>query len=251
LSIGSLEAIDRVDEDLNRTNRTRATGFIGKTSEISWMKRLQKEINKLTRGKKDASGPGEHKKEDTKDRVSLHTMNYRLDDLNISVPEPIQLYILPSRSLADQLIDDYLQTVHPFFPIISKSMLRVQYEGLFDNSTRPSDKWLAILNIIFAISARHAHLIKAPWRGDEHDHLVYLTRGRRLSMNGEILFSHPDLQQVQVEGLIAFYLAASDQINRSVSQWHFLRLELTKAYCIVRGESKPWHCVRPSHSASI
>jgi hypothetical protein len=33
-------------------------------------------------------------------------------------------------------------------------------------------------------------------------------------MNGEILFSHPDLQQVQVEGLIAFYLAASDQINR-------------------------------------
>ncbi|KAJ6054339.1 uncharacterized protein N7446_010351 [Penicillium canescens] len=226
LSIGSLEAIDRVDEDLNRTNRTRATGFIGKTSEISWMKRLQKEINKLTRGKKNASGPGEDKKEDTKDRVSLHTLNYRLDDLNISVPEPIQLYILPSRSLADQLVDDYLQTVHPFFPIISKSMFRVQYEGLFDNSTRPSDKWLAILNIIFAISARHAHLIKAPWRGDEHDHLVYLTRGRRLSMNGEILFSHPDLQQVQVEGLIAFYLAASDQINRA---WRIQALALRSA----------------------
>ncbi|KAJ6001372.1 hypothetical protein N7522_006599 [Penicillium canescens] len=66
LSIGSLEAIDRVDEDLNRTNRTRATGFIGKTSEISWMKRLQKEINKLTRGKKNVSGPGEDKKKTQK-----------------------------------------------------------------------------------------------------------------------------------------------------------------------------------------
>jgi hypothetical protein len=214
-----------VDEDLNRTNRTRATGFIGKTSEISWMKRLQKEINKHSRNKKDVSGPGQDRKEDTKDRVSLHTLNYRLDDLDICVPGPIQLYTLPSRPLADQLIDDYLETVHPFFPIISKSTFRVQYKGLFDNSARPSDKWLAMLNIIFAISARHAHLIKAPWRGDEHDHLVYLTRGRRLSMNSEILFSHPDLQQVQVEGLIAFYLAASDQINRLVSL--FRRLELT------------------------
>ncbi|KAJ5767330.1 uncharacterized protein N7511_004946 [Penicillium nucicola] len=225
LSIGSLEAIDRVDEDLNRTTRTRATGFIGKSSEISWMKRLQKEINRRSgRSRTDASGPG--KKEPTKDRVSLHTLNYRLDDLDICVPEAIQLYTLPSKPLANQLLDDYLETVHPFFPIISKSIFRLQYEGLFDHSNRPNDKWLAILNIIFAISARHAHLIKAPWRGDENDHLVYLTRGRRLSMNGEILFSHPDLQQVQVEGLIAFYLAASDQINRA---WRIQALALRSA----------------------
>ena len=33
-------------------------------------------------------------------------------------------------------------------------------------------------------------------------------------MNGDALFSHPDLQQVQVEGLVAFYLLATGQINR-------------------------------------
>jgi hypothetical protein len=44
--------------------------------------------------------------------------------------------------------------------------------------------------------------------------LVYMTRARLLSLNSEVLFSHPDLQQVQVESLIAFYLLASDQINR-------------------------------------
>jgi hypothetical protein len=43
---------------------------------------------------------------------------------------------------------------------------------------------------------------------------MYLTRARILSMNGDVLFSHPDLQQVQVEGLISFYLLSSDQINR-------------------------------------
>jgi hypothetical protein len=68
--------------------------------------------------------------------------------------------------------------------------------------------------MIFAIASKHAHLTQAPWRGDERDHLVYLTRARILSMNGDTLFNHPDLQQVQVEGLIAFYLLASDQINR-------------------------------------
>ena len=54
--------------------------------------------------------------------------------------------------------------------------------------------------MIFAIGAQHAHLINAPWRGEDGDHLTYLTRARILSMNEQVLFSHPDLQQVQVEG---------------------------------------------------
>lgn len=126
---------------------------------------------------------------------------------------------MPPRHLADRLFDNYLDTVHSFFPIISKPLFRAQYRTFFDsftrsNAPRPGDKWLAILNIIFAIAAKHAHLIKAPWRGGCDDHLVYMTRARLLSLNSEVLFSHPDLQQVQVESLIAFYLLASDQINR-------------------------------------
>lgn len=217
-SIGSLEAIDRVDEDLNRTKHTRATGFLGKSSEISWMQRLQREAEQHVRANSGSLEPNEGDDEETKDRYSLHSLNYHLDDLEISVPEPVQLYNMPSRQLADRLFDDYLSSVHPFFPIISKNLFYAQYRTFFDssqtNTTRPGDKWLAILNIIFAIAAKHAHLIHAPWRGEEDDHLVFLARARLLSMNSEVLFSHPDLQQVQVEGLIAFYLLASDQINR-------------------------------------
>jgi hypothetical protein len=150
-------------------------------------------------------------------------LNYHLDDLEISVSEPVQRYSMPTRPLAHRLFDEYLKTVHPFFPIISKPLFRAQFQTFFDisgrySAARPSNKWLAILNTIFAIAAKHAHLIRAPWRGDENDHLVYLARARQLSMNGEVLFSHPDLQQVQVEGLIAFYLLASDQINRFATQ---------------------------------
>ncbi|KAJ5155438.1 hypothetical protein N7492_008241 [Penicillium capsulatum] len=212
-SIGSLEAIDRVEEDLNRTENSRATGYMGKNSEITWMQRLQREAEHRSQGLPGSLEPGQSKRQD--DDLTLHAVNYHLDDLDISVPGPVETYAMPSRQLADRLFDDYLKTVQPFFPIINRPLFTAQYRTFYEKHAQPGDKWLAILNLIFAISAKHAHLVNAPWKGDHGDHLLYLTRARILSMNGDVLFSHPDLQQVQVEGLIAFYLLASDQINRA------------------------------------
>lgn len=209
-SIGSLEAIERVEEDLNRTEDTRATGYMGKNSEVTWMQRLRREAEQRSKRESGTYEPDP----DKEDEYALHSMNYHLDDMSISVPGPIQLYWMPPRPLADKLFEDYLTTVHPFFPIISRPLFASQYRTFFEKSARPGNRWLAILNLIFAISAKQAHLKQAPWRGEERDHLVYLTRARILSLNGDVLFSHPDLQQVQVEGLISFYLLASDQINR-------------------------------------
>lgn len=212
-SIGSLDAIDRVEEDLNRGAEARATGFIGKNSEISWMQRLQREAKQRERGE-----PGPYEGEPASRQYhdfSLNAANYHLDDFDISIPGPVDMYQMPPREQADRFFEDYLTTVHPFYSIINRPLFTSQYKYFFDNSARPGDKWLAILNMIFAIAAKHAHLVQAPWRGDDpQDHLVYLTRARYLSMTGDVLFSHPDLQQVQVEGLIAFYLLSSDQINR-------------------------------------
>ncbi|KAJ6115756.1 hypothetical protein N7523_006173 [Penicillium sp. IBT 18751x] len=223
-SIGSLEAVDRVEEDLNRTENSRATGFMGKNSEITWMQRLQREAVHRSQGLPGSLEPGQSKRQD--DDLALHAVNYHLDDLDISVPGPIEIYAMPPREQADQLFDDYLRTVHPFFPIINRPLFRAQYTTYFESNAQPGDKWLAILNMIFAIGAKHAHLVEAPWAGDEKDHLTYLTRARILSMNGDVLFSHPDLQQVQVEGLIAFYLLSSDQINRS---WRMSALAVRSA----------------------
>lgn len=204
-SIGSLNAIDRVEEDLNRGEDARATGYIGKNSEISWMQRLHLEAEQREKKQPGTSETGDY---------SFTSMNYHLDDLDITVPGPVNLYWMPPRSLASQFFADYLRTVHPYFPIINRPHFTAQFRTFYEQNPRPGDKWLAILNMIFAIAAKHAHLTQAPWHGDAHDHLIYFTRARILSLNGDALFNHPDLQQVQVEGLIAFYLLASDQINR-------------------------------------
>ncbi|KAJ5239825.1 hypothetical protein N7468_004444 [Penicillium chermesinum] len=223
-SIGSLEAIDRVEEDLNRNENSRATGYMGKNSEVTWMQRLQREAEHRSQGLPGSLEPGQSKRQD--EDLALHAVNYHLDDLGISAPGPVDTYAVPPRSQADHYFDSFLRTVHPFFPIISRPLFSAQYKTFFDSNAQPGDKWLAILNMIFAIGAKHATLIEAPWRGDDKDHLVYLTRARILSMNGDVLFSHPDLQQVQVEGLIAFYLLASDQINRA---WRISALAVRSA----------------------
>ncbi|PYH98300.1 hypothetical protein BO71DRAFT_64887 [Aspergillus ellipticus CBS 707.79] len=219
-SIGSLDAIDRVTEDLNRTPSSRATGYMGKNSEVIWMQRVRMEAEQRSR-----KLPGSYEAED-EDEFAIHSVNYHLDDMDISVPGPVHVYWMPPRKVADKFFEDYLETVHPFFPIISRTLFSAQYKTFFESAARPGDKWLAILNMIFAIAAKHAHLTQAPWRGDENDHLAYLTRARILSMNGDVLFSHPDLQQVQVEGLISYYLLSSDQINRS---WRIAALAVRSA----------------------
>ncbi|KAJ6011207.1 hypothetical protein N7451_002619 [Penicillium sp. IBT 35674x] len=223
-SIGSLEAIDRVEEDLNRNENTRATGYMGKNSEVTWMQRLQREAEHRAHGLPGSLEPGQSKRQD--DDLALHAVNYHLDDLDINVPGPIDVYAVPPRKHADHLFDAYLRTVNPFFPIINRPLFTAQYKTFYESNAQPGDKWLAILNMIFAIGSKHSHLVEAPWRGDDKDHFLYLNRARFLSMNGEVLFSHPDLQQVQVEGLIAFYLLSSDQINRA---WRISALAVRSA----------------------
>ncbi|KAI9035128.1 Zn(II)2Cys6 transcription factor, partial [Aspergillus affinis] len=216
-SVGSLEANDCVEEDLNRSPGARATGYMGKNSEITWLRKVQGEAQEYSR-----QSTGLPEDEDETENT-LPAVNYHLDQLEISVPGPVQVYQMPHQPIADHLFADYLETVHPFFPIINRPLFQSQYEKFFGDSVRPGDKWLAILNLIFAIAAKHAHLTQASWRGDKDDHLVYLTRARILSMNGDVLFSHPDLQQVQVEALTAFYLLACDHINRA---WRIISMAI-------------------------
>ena len=215
---GSTGSMDAIGEDFNRNPATRATGFMGKNSELVWMQRLSQQAE-LTSGSDSSSSISGRARSTQEERGAFTTRisdaTYHCDNLPIMVSEQVDAYELPPRHIADFLFQAYLDTVHPAFPILGKQTFVNQYNTFSGSQgVKPGDNWRAVLNLIFAIAARYAHLIQADWRGDERDHLIYFTRARMLGFNGDSILDHPELQQIQISGLMAFYLASTDQINR-------------------------------------
>jgi hypothetical protein len=64
------------------------------------------------------------------------------------------------------------------------------------------------MNLLLAIGAKYSHLIGAEWRGDDGDHLVYMTRAVRLLSlkNTVMIISAPDLGLVQAVGVTQLHL---------------------------------------------
>ncbi|KAK5297990.1 hypothetical protein LTR99_007679 [Exophiala xenobiotica] len=233
---GSTGALDRTDEDFTR-EQARSTGYMGKNSEITWLQRLREE-NQFGDRPQDILGDEKQRKladasvtsfssmrppgevqlplAEADDGWSINDYNYHLDDTSIFTLDAVDPYELPTPDAANHLFNAYVERIHPSFPIIGKINLRTQFRKFIGGTVqKPPEKWLAILNMIFAIAARYSHLVKADWRGDERDHLIYFTRARLLTMNSETLFQHPDLQHIQLLGLMSFYLLCVSQVNRA------------------------------------
>jgi hypothetical protein len=184
---------------------------MGKSSEITWMRRVQEEAEQGNNGQLPEFKCEDHS---PNDRIPPHLANYNLDDLGIDAPGPVQMYWVPPRLVADHLFETYLHRVHPHFPIINRSLFLVQYGNFYNDISYPGDRWMAILNMIFAIATHYLSNSDTTRLKDTEEHLFFLARARMLSMGGDSIFQHPDLQQVQIEGLIAFHMLSTNQINR-------------------------------------
>ena len=217
--------MDRISEDYNQGAKTRATGFYGKTSELTWLQRLRRQAASHSPEDSDESeeqmtehdnlqapgvqhsGPG---------FTPISASSYHCDDMNLSLDGYINPYEIPNHAVANALFQSFLTTVHPLFPIIGRITFIHQYNEFLSHpeEMKPNANWLAILNMIFAIGAKHSHLVRAEWAHDHNDHLVYFNRARKLGLNFDAILGHAELQNVQITGLMAFYLMAINQINR-------------------------------------
>ncbi|KAI9372126.1 fungal-specific transcription factor domain-containing protein [Aspergillus egyptiacus] len=207
-SHGSLEDIDLVKEDLNRSEKTVAIGFFGKNSEVAWMQKLEDVSAYRSR---QFQQDGEKPNKD----VPIMSMSYHLDDLAIPFPDSIDPFGVPRRELADQYFNAYMESVHPCFTVVRQNTFTGQYEQFYYKKP-PSvpRKWLAVLNMIFAIGCRYCKLTGKVGVGQsDTDDLLFLNRARKLCLSGNVLFEHDDLQQIQVMLLVAFYLVSLGQVN--------------------------------------
>lgn len=200
--------LDYTDEDYNRDEISRSMGFVGQYSERSWMYSLKRDMSQDNRQSDKTSQP------ESRSRVSATSVSYLLDDLHISSEEDADPLRRPPPSVSDQLMDAYFHVVHPSFPILGKTAFIYQYRQYYGgNYTLPGKKWLAILNLVFAI----ARMYISKCSGNEvaeSDHSDFFSRAQHLGLSGSALLDNPDLQHVQIEGLTAFYLLAVEQVNR-------------------------------------
>ncbi|OJJ47977.1 hypothetical protein ASPZODRAFT_1823122 [Penicilliopsis zonata CBS 506.65] len=231
-----LGTIDYTEEDFNRDERVQAMGFVGEHSEMAWIYRLKRELEQDSSS--TAANLAPSPSWENWDRLSVSSVSYFLDDTEFPLVDTADPTDRPSQAIADQLVDCYFQHVHATFPIIGKVLFMGQYRSFYSNPfLRPGKRWLAVLNLVFAIAARYFHLVQEHLDEDLEDHMLYFSRAWNLSTSEITLLDHPNLQQVQVEGLTSFYLLTTGQINRA---WRFCGLSSRSAVALglnLRSES--------------
>ena len=149
----------------------------------------------------------------------VHESTYHCDDIPISVQVQVNIWALPPKAEADLLFKAFMEDVHPVLPMIGKLTFSDQYANFSNQRQNATPEWQAILNMIFAISEKRAQLIHGvPTFTDMHQ--IYYTRAKGLIDATEadnpygISLKHPNIQRIQVQGLMAFYLLIISQINR-------------------------------------
>lgn len=205
-----------LDQNLDKDPAARATGFIGRNSDVQWFRRLKQQVDQEKDENASDTRNQSKRKRGTHALAEASAVTYHMDLDSVWLDDPVDPFELPPIEIAKKLLSFYLDTVHGGFPIIEKDKVNREFNKVYGNEPyRLPLKYRAMLNLIFAIGAKHAHLIRDP-QGDTRDHAIYFARARMVGMNGDILFQHPDTQQVQICALLGFYLMGVSQVNRYV-----------------------------------
>ncbi|KAF2106648.1 hypothetical protein BDV96DRAFT_457194, partial [Lophiotrema nucula] len=216
--VGSEGEADIIDEDLLGDEENRAIGFVGPGSEQRWLRRLQEEAKGPKRASLDASR--RHQEKDASSPVRIASSTFYLDNAGIDIDYTIDAYGMPPMDTARRLFDAYMDTVHDSFPILPKTSFTDQFQQYCASVARGRpisvpEKWLATLNLVFAIGAQYLHLTDAVWRAGQWGHEIYHYRAHVLGIMGSPLVSNPDLMQVQITALLGFYFMSIGRVNRA------------------------------------
>ncbi|OQD64975.1 hypothetical protein PENPOL_c006G09724 [Penicillium polonicum] len=200
--------VDHTVEDFNGDISLQAIGFVGEHSATAWLYRL-----KCLIGQTSSNLDGQVEESS---RPSISSCAFFMDDTAIPPINDLDVFAYPSQAAADELVDRYFQVAHASFPVVGKEIFLSQCRSFYSNSTtQPGKKWMALLNMVFAIAARHSELSGDLSQLDHNIHTVYFSRAWRLHTSDGVLLENPNLQQTQVEGLISLYLLSIGQANRA------------------------------------
>lgn len=207
-------------DDLMQQSSTRQVPiFLGQSSETKWTEKLEAQL--LPKQEEKTSKPQSRSQsffQNASQGIEGKKPQPYAEDMDTAVVgHQIDPFSLPVKSTADSLVNAYFSTIHLSFPILNKPDFMDQYDQLYstmDPEGFEDRTFIAMLQLVFAIAAVHAHLIQADWTGDARDHMLYFSQARVLAVDTGILNDDCYLSQVQVFGLGGMYLLVTNQLNR-------------------------------------
>lgn len=201
-----------VNEDTNRDESARATGYMGKSSAVTWVQRAKKAATNDAEDKKHvsrstgtaANGPF---MDSTYHAEPSNSLTVEIDEVN-----PLEW---PLPHIANALVDSYFEHIHISFPILPKQDFYAKFNTFPKDQISTEDQcFLSLVNMVFAIGAKFAHLTRADYRGHDRDHYMFYARARALGMDERTLNKDPELQHTTCLGVLGLYLLTTDQLNR-------------------------------------
>lgn len=215
--VGSMGSTDHAhEEDFKSAQPARKIqAFVGASAEEKWIQRLEKELPDSPVAGVNPTQCPPFPRSTNKPPNSKGDM-YE-DTESSTVGNQIDPDDLPLRSTSDALVNAYFVIAYPSCPIVDKTSFLIQYEeccAVAETETYGDRTFLALLQLVFAIGATHAHVVRADWAGDDRDHVLYFGRARVLGVETGILNDSVYHGQVQFFGLSGMYFLTTNQINR-------------------------------------
>jgi hypothetical protein len=187
---------DYLEEDLFDDQGSTGTGYLGRNSQVQWMRTLQRKLDDSKDESSDEPyAPPSHdsweasakrsealhaRQNEPGNSGSLSEYYFYLDNQEMVEIDQVDPHTIPPAETATRLFDFYQKAVHGPFRILDdqfEEQLGTYYQVTQAGGMMNVDpKWSAILNLVFAIGARYSHLVDADWQADKHDHLVYMSR---------------------------------------------------------------------------
>jgi hypothetical protein len=231
-------------EDITLDTTADETGYLGQLCEVHWLRSLHTRLQ--THGPTPSSSIPQ-----------ISDTNFYLDNHGIRLLHQDNPFFLPIGHRATALFEHYFRTVHTTFLIVPsdiETQLQVYYRSL--QSGQPvafPQRWYAIVNLIFAISARFVHLTHSEWSADALEETLYLSRAYQLlGLNDTALvLATPDLTLIQVKFRYAYSLnlltSAGFSITRLLLYVHWAHQSVSMILRSLLGESsnRPHNFTKP------
>ncbi|KAL8779599.1 MAG: hypothetical protein Q9213_006861 [Squamulea squamosa] len=222
-NVGSMGSTDHLDEAsfAGDSGDGRIDAFLGQTATDNWVERIKHNL-KISdadelRTEQDSSGDrSAYSKRQREEGTSTAADLNRTSHVRTPMfQEHFEPYELPLKATADSFIAAYFTTVHPVFPIVSRSQFLRNYETFFASTetSESSTSFVPILHIVLAIGGVHTYVTHAPWASDERSRLMRFARAKATILDACVLGASA-YEQVQLCGLGGLYMLIMYDINK-------------------------------------